>query len=197
MSFELMALPYAEDALEPHISANTMSFHYGKHHKGYVDKMNDAINGTDMDGMSLEEVIAKAKKDGNQGLFNSAAQTWNHDFFWKSMSPGSTAPSGDLAAAIDKAFGGVEEFGKAFKTCATGQFGSGWAWLVADGDGLAVMGTANADLPLVQDKTALLTCDVWEHAYYLDYQNKRDAFVDVFLNNLINWDFAQENWENR
>lgn len=191
--YELPSLPYAADALAPHISEQTISFHYGKHHQGYVDKLNAAVADSDLKDKSLEDIIHAAGKSADQGLFNNAAQIWNHNFFWNSMSPEATAPSDALSAALDDAFGGITGFNDAFKAVATGQFGSGWAWLVAGKDGLEVKSTSDADLPLAQGERALLCCDVWEHAYYLDYQNARPAFVDVFLDKLINWDFASEN----
>jgi len=195
MSIELPDLPYAADALEPHISARTFEFHHGKHHKAYVDKLNAAIGGTRYETQSLEEIIAASNEASDAGVFNNAAQTWNHTFLWHSMSPnGGGAPSGALADAINKKFGDFDSFKSAFKNAAMGQFGSGWAWLVRTGDGVDIVTTGNADTPLVHGTTPLLTLDVWEHAYYLDYQNKRDAYVDVFLDELANWDFAAENF---
>jgi len=195
MSIELPDLPYAADALEPHISARTFEFHHGKHHKAYVDKLNAAIGGTAYEGKSLEEIIAAASEASDAGVFNNAAQTWNHTFLWHSMSPnGGGAPGGELGDAINKKFGDFDAFKTAFKAAAMGQFGSGWAWLVKTGDGVDIVTTGNADTPLVGGPKPLLTLDVWEHAYYLDYQNKRDAYVDVFLDELANWDFAAENF---
>ena len=195
MSIELPDLPYAADALEPHISARTFEFHHGKNHKAYVDKLNAAIGGTRYETQSLEEIIAASNEASDAGVFNNAAQTWNHTFLWHSMSPnGGGAPSGALADAINKKFGDFDSFKSAFKNAAMGQFGSGWAWLVRTGDGVDIVTTGNADTPLVHGTTPLLTLDVWEHAYYLDYQNKRDAYVDVFLDELANWDFAAENF---
>ncbi|MCP5365957.1 MAG: superoxide dismutase [Hyphomicrobiales bacterium] len=196
MAFELPALPYAKDALEPHVSANTLDFHYGKHHNTYVVNLNNLLG--DAAGSSqadLEQVIRDSAGDpGKAGVFNNAAQVWNHTFFWHSMSPsGGGAPSGDLAAKIDAAFGSLDGFKEQFKTAAVTQFGSGWAWLVSDGGALKVVKTANAETPLTQGVTPLLTCDVWEHAYYLDYQNRRPDFVQAFLDNLVNWDFAAAN----
>ena len=191
--YELPPLPYAADALAPHISEKTISFHYGKHHQGYVDKLNAAIGDGDLKGKSLEDIVLAAKERSDKGLFNNAAQIWNHNFFWNSMSPAATSPSGALANAIDDAFGGVEGFNEKFTAVATGHFGSGWAWLVAGKNGLEIKSTSDADLPLAHGERALLCCDVWEHAYYLDYQNARPAFVGVFLKELINWDFAAEN----
>jgi len=195
MSIEFPDLPYDADALEPHISARTFEFHHGKHHKAYVDKLNAAIAGTAYESQSLEEIIATAHKASDTGVFNNAAQAWNHTFLWHSMSPnGGGAPTGELADAINARFGDFDAFKAAFKAAAMGQFGSGWAWLVRTADGVDIVTTGNADTPLVRDSKALLTLDVWEHAYYLDYQNKRDAYVDVFLNDLVNWEFAAQNF---
>ena len=195
MSIDFPALPYATNALEPHVSARTLEHHHGKHHKGYVDKLNNAIAGTAHEGQSLEAIITAAHAASDTGVFNNAAQSWNHTFLWSSMSPtGGGDPSGPLADAIVDRFGSVQRFRDEFKAAALAQFGSGWAWLVRTDAGLDIVSTGNADTPLVHGVTPLLTLDVWEHAYYLDYQNKRDAYVDVFLSNLINWDFAAENY---
>lgn len=199
MAFELPALPYAKDALEPHMSANTFSFHHEKHHNTYVVNLNGLVEGTDLEGKSLEEIVsATAGNPDKAGVFNNAAQVWNHTFFWNSMKPsGGGAPSGDLAAKIDADFGSFDAFKDAFKAAGATQFGSGWAWLVVgDGGKLEVVKTPNAETPLTQGKTPLLTCDVWEHAYYLDYQNRRPDFLAAFLDNLANWDFAAENLAN-
>lgn len=199
MAFELPALPYAKDALEPHMSANTFSFHHEKHHNTYVVNLNGLVEGTDLAGKSLEEIVsATAGKADKAGIFNNAAQVWNHTFFWHSMKPsGGGAPTGDLAAKIDADFGSFDAFKDAFKAAGATQFGSGWAWLVVgDGGKLEVVKTPNAETPLTQGKTPLLTCDVWEHAYYLDYQNRRPDFLASFLDNLANWDFAAENLAN-
>lgn len=195
MAFELPSLPYAQDALEPHYSSKTLSFHHGKHHKAYVDNLNKAIDGTDMEGKSLEEIIkASAKDQSKTGIFNNSAQVWNHTFFWNCMAPGGGGkPSGDVAKRIDDAFGGYDKFAEEFKAAATGRFGSGWAWLVEDGGSLKVTNTLNADTPMVHGQKALLTIDVWEHAYYLDYQNRRPDYVDAFLQHLVNWDFVAKN----
>jgi Fe-Mn family superoxide dismutase len=197
MAFELPSLPYAQDALEPHMSAQTFSFHHGKHHKAYVDKTNELIAGSDLENKSLEEVIAAAAADSSKGgLFNQSAQVWNHSFFWNSMAPGGGGqPRGPIADKIGESFGNYENFANEFKTQAVGRFGSGWAWLVAEAGGkLKVVTTPNADTPLVTaGQTPLLTCDVWEHAYYLDYQNARPKFLEAYLENLVNWDFANEN----
>ena len=196
MSIEFPDLPYALDALEPHVSAETLEFHHGKHHRSYVDKLNAAIEGTVYDGQPLETIIAGAKESGDTGIFNNAAQAWNHTFLWHSMSPnGGGEPAGALADAINARFGDLASFKAAFKKAALGQFGSGWVWLVRTADGVGIVTTGNADTPLVDDVTPLLTLDVWEHAYYLDYQNKRDAYIDAYLSELISWDFAEENYE--
>ena len=192
MAIELPPLPYADDALAPHISERTISFHYGKHHASYVKNLNDLIEGTDQADASLEDIVTSAEPGG---LFNNAAQVWNHTFYWNSMSPdGGGDPSGDLAAAIESSFGSVDQFKEQFKSDAVGNFGSGWTWLVRDGDGLAIVKTDDADTPLAHGQTALLTIDVWEHAYYLDYQNARPAYVDTFIEHLLNWDFAAKNF---
>ena len=196
MSIELPDLPYAIDALEPHVSANTLEFHHGKHHKAYVDKLNAAIAGTSYEGHALDAIIAAARDASDTGVFNNAAQAWNHTFLWHSMSPnGGGEPNGPLADAINAKFGDLDGFRAEFKKSALGQFGSGWTWLVQTGKGLDIVSTANADLPSGDDVKPLLTLDVWEHAYYLDYQNKRDAYVDTFLGNLVNWEFASQNYE--
>lgn len=195
MAHTLPDLPYAQDALAPHISAETLGFHHGKHHAAYVGKMNDAIAGTDDEALSLEDLIRKAAKDGNQGLFNNAAQTWNHTFYWNSMTPnGGGAPTGDLADRIDRDFGSLENFKKAFADAGATQFGSGWAWLVVKDGKLDVRKTLNAETPLTEDGVVpLLTMDVWEHAYYLDFQNRRPDYITTFLDKLVNWAFAAEN----
>ena len=195
MSINHPELPYAIDALEPHISARTLEFHHGKHHKAYVDKLAAAIKGTKYETQSLESIIESAHDAGDTGVFNNAAQAWNHTFLWHSMSPkGGGEPSGVLAEAVASKFGSLEGFRDAFKQAAMGQFGSGWAWLVRSNDGVDIVATANADTPLVHGTKALLTLDVWEHAYYLDFQNKRDAYIDTFLDSLVNWEFAAENY---
>ncbi|MDH4171579.1 MAG: superoxide dismutase [Acidimicrobiia bacterium] len=192
MAIELPALPYADNALDPHISDRTISFHYGKHHAAYVNNLNGLIEGTEHADASLEAIIAAA---GPGGLFNNAAQVWNHTFYWNSMSPdGGGDPSGDLAAAIDASFGGADSFKEQFAASAKGNFGSGWTWLVKEGDGLAIFNTDDADTPLKHGKTALLTIDVWEHAYYLDYQNARPAYVETFVEKLLNWEFVAQNF---
>jgi Fe-Mn family superoxide dismutase len=192
MAIELPPLPYADDALDPHISARTISFHYGKHHATYVANLNGLIEGTPDADKSLEQIIADA---GPGGLFNNAAQVWNHTFYWNSMTPsGGGDPSGDLAAAIDKSFGSASAFKEELVTKGKGNFGSGWTWLVKDGDGLAVINTDDADTPIKHGKVPLLTVDVWEHAYYLDYQNARPAYLETFVDKLLNWEFAASNF---
>ena len=195
MTFELPALPYAENALEPYYSAKTISFHHGKHHKAYVDNLNKLVAGTDLEGKSLEEIIlASAGNPQRAGIFNNAAQVWNHTFFWHSMKPGGGGkPQGEVASKLEQAFGSYEKFTEQFKATAVGRFGSGWAWLVAEGGALKIVSTANADTPMASRQTALLTVDVWEHAYYLDYQNRRPDFVQAFLDHLVNWDFVAAN----
>jgi superoxide dismutase, Fe-Mn family len=192
MAIELPPLPYADDALDPHISARTISFHYGKHHATYVTNLNGLIEGTEHADKSLEQIIADA---GPGGLFNNAAQVWNHTFYWNSMSPaGGGDPSGDLATAIDASFGSVSDFKQQLVDKGKANFGSGWTWLIKDGDGLAIVNTDDADTPLKHGQTALLTVDVWEHAYYLDYQNARPAYLETFVDKLLNWEFAAANY---
>ncbi len=195
MAFELPPLPYAQDALAPHISAQTMSFHYGKHHQTYVTNLNNLLKDSPLAGKSLEDIIMAVKGDAAKiGIFNNAAQVWNHTFFWNSMKPkGGGAPTGKIADMIKADFGSVDTFKTEFKTAATTQFGSGWAWLIVEGGKLKITKTGNADLPMAHGQKAVLTCDVWEHAYYLDYQNRRPDFVDAFLTHLVNWDFANKN----
>lgn len=191
--FHLPELPFADSALEPHMSSKTFSFHHKKHHNAYVVNLNKLIENSDLNKKSLEEIIQITHNDASKaGIFNNAAQVWNHSFFWHSMkADGGGKPNGELLKQINHDFGNFENFLTEFKTAATSQFGSGWAWLVINEyNKLEIMKTSNADLPMVHKKTALLTIDVWEHAYYLDYQNLRPNFVDVFLNHLVNWDFA-------
>ncbi|HEV7760226.1 MAG TPA: superoxide dismutase [Acidimicrobiales bacterium] len=192
MAFELPALPYAPDALAPHISEQTIGFHYGKHHQTYVTNLNGLVKDTELDGKSLEEVILAAEPGG---VFNNAAQVWNHTFYWHSMTPGGGGePDGDLKTAIDTSFGSVDEFKQTFTDKAKTLFGSGWTWLaIGSGGTLEIVQTKDADLPLKHGQTALLTLDVWEHAYYLDYQNARPAYIETWLNNLVNWEFAAAN----
>jgi Fe-Mn family superoxide dismutase len=195
MAFELPELPYSQDALDPHISSKTLSFHHGKHHAAYVNKLNELIKGGDLEGKDLEEIIkANADDAGKAGIFNNAAQVWNHTFFWNSMSPkGGGAPSGVIADKLKASFGSVDKFKEEFKNAAVTQFGSGWAWLIQDGNDLKIVKTPNAVNPLSQGQTALFTVDVWEHAYYLDYQNRRPDFVQTVLDKLINWEFINQN----
>jgi superoxide dismutase, Fe-Mn family len=192
---EQPALPYAENALEPVISAKTIGFHYGKHHKAYVDNLNKLIAGTEFEGLPLEEIIKKtAGKTEHTGIFNNAAQAWNHTFFWNSLNPkGGGKPSGVLMKKIEESFGSFDGFLKELTEAAKTQFGSGWAWLVLDGNKLKVMKTPNAETPLTMGVKPMLTIDVWEHAYYLDYQNKRPDYVTTVLDKLINWEFAANN----
>jgi Fe-Mn family superoxide dismutase len=186
----LPELPYAKDALEPHISAETLEYHYGKHHATYVDKLNGLVPGTEFESASLEDIIKKA----SGGIFNNGAQVWNHTFYWNCLSPnGGGAPSGDLAKAIDDTFGGIDAFKEAFTNSAVNNFGSGWTWLVKDASGkLEIVNTSNAANPMTEGKTPILTCDVWEHAYYIDYRNARPKYMEAFWN-LVNWDFAASN----
>jgi len=189
-------LPYAEDALEPYISKNTLFFHYHKHHLGYAQKLDELAKANNLTGLSLEEIIKKTY--GNLsliGVFNAAAQTWNHSFYWASMKKnGGGLPTGAIKDLIDKTFGNFEVFKKQFVEAGANLFGSGWVWLIQDKDKtLKIVVTGNADLPLVPDQTPLLVCDIWEHAYYLDYQNRRKDYVEVFLDHLVNWDFANQN----
>ncbi|MGB3205901.1 MAG: superoxide dismutase [Crinalium sp.] len=195
MAFEQPPLPYDFKALEPHMSAKTFEFHYGKHHAAYVTNLNKLVQDTEMADKSLEEVIKASFGDSSKtGIFNNAAQVWNHTFFWNCMKPnGGGQPTGELADKINTAFGSFDKFKEEFKNAAVTQFGSGWAWLVKDGDTLKITKTPNAENPLAHGQTALLTVDVWEHAYYLDYQNRRPDFVQTVLDNLINWDFVNQN----
>ena len=191
MAFELPALPYADDALEPHISAETISFHYGKHHQTYVTNLNKFVPGTEFEGQSLEQIIMKAEG----GIFNNAAQIWNHTFYWNGLTPnGKNAVSGALAAAIDATFGSFDEFKAKFATSAATNFGAGWTWLVKNADGsIEIVNTSNAGCPLTAGQTPLLTCDVWEHAYYIDFRNARPKYVETFWK-LVNWDFVEANF---
>jgi Fe-Mn family superoxide dismutase len=191
----LPALPWAENALEPVISAKTISFHYGKHHKTYVENANKLIVGTELADLPLDQIVrATAGKTDRVGIFNNAAQAWNHDFYWKSLKPkGGGEPASALKAKMDAAFGGVDACKKEFANAAVQQFGSGWAWLVLDGDKLKIVKTGNAETPIAQGMKPLLTIDVWEHAYYLDYQNKRVDYVNALIDKLANWEFAAQN----
>ena len=191
MAFELPPLPYAKDALAPHMSEQTLNFHHGKHHQTYVTNLNGLIEGTENEGRSLEDIILAAEPGG---LFNNAAQVWNHTFFWSSMSPdGGGEPDGEVRTALEQAFGSVDTFLQTFTDKAKTLFGSGWTWLAKGDNGLEILQTKDADLPLKHGRTAILTLDVWEHAYYLDYQNARPAYIETWLTNLVNWEFAAAN----
>jgi Fe-Mn family superoxide dismutase len=191
----LPALPYAQNALAPVISENTLSFHYGKHHQAYVNNTNKLIAGTDLEKASLEEIIRKtAGRQDKSAIFNNAAQVFNHNFYWNSIKPGGGGePKGRMAEKIDESFGGYQKFAEAFSSAAASQFGSGWAWLVEENGKLQVIKTANAETPIVTSAKPLITIDVWEHAYYLDYQNRRADYIKAFLEKLLNWDFAEKN----
>jgi Fe-Mn family superoxide dismutase len=191
MAFELPPLPYPKDALAPHMSEQTLNFHYGKHHQTYVTNLNGLVEGTENEGKSLEDIILAAEPGG---LFNNSAQVWNHTFFWSCMSPGGGGePDGEVKTALEQAFGCVDTFKQTFTDKAKTLFGSGWTWLAKGDDGLEILQTKDADLPLKHGKTAILTLDVWEHAYYLDYQNARPAYIGTWLDHLVNWEFAAEN----
>jgi len=195
MSITLPALPFDAQALEPHISANTLSFHHGKHHAAYVTNLNKLIEGTDLAGKSLEEIITSVAGDAQKaGIFNNAAQVWNHSFYWNCIKPGGGgAPTGAIASKITEDFGSYEAFVEAFKAAGATQFGSGWAWLILENGHLKITKTANADTPLAHGQQALLTVDVWEHAYYLDFQNRRPDYLSAYVDHLINWDFVNSN----
>ena len=192
MEHKLPELPYALDALEPHLSKETLEYHYGKHHQTYITNLNNLIKGTEFENAPLEEIVKKS----SGGLFNNAAQTWNHTFYWLGFTPkGQGKPAGALAAAIDAKWGSFEKFQEAFNTVAAGTFGSGWAWLASDASGkLEIMALGNADTPMKHGKKAILTIDVWEHAYYIDYRNERPRFVQGFWN-VANWDFAASQYK--
>ena len=194
MAFELPPLPYAHDALQPHISKETLEYHHDKHHNTYVVNLNNLVPGTEFEGKTLEEIV----KSSSGGIFNNAAQVWNHTFYWNCLTAnGGGEPTGDLKAKIEEAFGSYAKFREEFKNAAVSQFGSGWAWLVADSVGgqLSITKTANADTPLAHNQVAVLTCDVWEHAYYIDYRNRRPDYVDTFLDKLVNWDYANAKYK--
>jgi Fe-Mn family superoxide dismutase len=195
MPFELPTLPYGKNALAPHISENTINYHYGKHHQAYVTNLNNLISGTDLADKSLEEIIKISANDKTKaGIFNNSAQVWNHTFYWHSMKPnGGGKPSGEVLKKIESDFGSYENFVTEFKNAGATQFGSGWAWLVLDSGKLKVVKTGNAETPLTTSAKPLMTMDVWEHAYYLDFQNARPTYIDTFLNHLVNWDFVNEN----
>ena len=192
MAHTLPALPFAQDALAPHISAETFEYHYGKHHQAYVTNLNNLIKGTEFENMALEDIIKKS----SGGVYNNAAQIWNHTFFWSSLKPnGGGAPTGKLADAINAKWGSFDAFKEAFTKSAVGNFGSSWTWLVKKADGTVdIVNTGAAGTPLTTGDTALLTIDLWEHAYYIDYRNARPKFVETFLNHLANWDFAAKNF---
>ncbi len=194
MAFELIDLPYDNEALAPAISAETLSFHHGKHHQAYVSKMNAAIDGTELDGKSLEDLIAAVRGE-NQGLFNNAAQTWNHAFYWLSLSGNPTAPSGDLAAKIDEAFGSFDELIAQLEARGAGHFASGWVWLAEKDGKLSIEETHDGDTLADSGFNPLLTIDVWEHAYYIDHRNARPSYLSAVTADLLNWDFAAENLE--
>lgn len=192
MEHKLPDLPYEKNALEPHVSAETLEFHHGKHHATYVTKLNGLIPGTEFENLSLEDIIKKAPAGG---IFNNAAQVWNHTFYWNCMGPNAGgAPSGALAEAIDKAFGSFDAFKEKFAEMGANNFGSGWTWLVKNADGsVEIVNTSNAANPMTDGKTPLLTCDVWEHAYYIDYRNARPKYIEAFWN-VVNWDFVAQNF---
>jgi Fe-Mn family superoxide dismutase len=190
MAYELPPLPYAQDALEPVLSKETLEYHYGKHHQTYVTNLNNLVKGTDFEGAALEDIILKS----SGGLFNNAAQVWNHTFYWNCLCPGGAAPSGELADAINRAFGSMEEFQKQFSASATGNFGSGWTWLVKNNAGdLEIVNTSNAANPMTEGKTPLLTIDVWEHAYYIDYRNARPKYLESIWG-IVNWASVSANF---
>ncbi|MEM7767749.1 MAG: superoxide dismutase [Pseudomonadota bacterium] len=196
MAFDLPTLPYARTDLQPHISENTLDFHYGKHHQAYVTNLNNMIEGTELSGKSLEDIIAAVDGDASKaGIYNNAAQVWNHTFYWHSMKPnGGGAPTGPIAEMIDRDFGSYDAFKDEFAQAGATQFGSGWAWLVVKDGKLEVRKTLNAITPVTEaGVTPLITMDVWEHAYYLDFQNARPKYIETWLSELVNWDFANEN----
>ena len=192
MEHKLPELPYALDALEPHLSKETLEYHYGKHHQTYITNLNNQIKGTEFEALSLEEIVKKS----TGGVFNNAAQVFNHTFFWQGLKPqGGGMPEGALLEAINAIWGSYDAFRKAFTASAAGNFGSGWTWLVKNADGtLAIVNTSNAGTPLTGDQKPLLALDVWEHAYYVDYRNARPKFIDAFFDSLVNWEFAQQNF---
>ena len=193
-TLEQPKLPYADDALAPVISAETISFHYGKHHAGYFTKVREMVTGTPLEGKPLEVVVLAAHKEGAKALFNNAAQAWNHNFYWVSLTPTKQTPSAKLKAAIERDFGSMEKLNAELEKVTVGQFGSGWGWLVSDKGTLKVVSTSNAGVPLTDGLTPLLTIDVWEHAYYLDHQNKRPDYVKALVADHLAWDFASENY---
>lgn len=192
MAFELPPLPYAYDALEPFMGRETLELHHDKHHQTYVTNLNNAVSGTPNEGKSLEEVMVSGFKAGSAPLINNGGQHWNHNLFWRTMKKGAAAPAGELAKHIDNAFGSLDKLKEEFKQAAVTQFGSGWAWLVVDGGKLAVMKTPNGENPLMHGKAAILGIDVWEHAYYLDYRNRRPDYVQGWLDNLVDWEAVEK-----
>jgi Fe-Mn family superoxide dismutase len=198
MAVELPALPYATDALAPHMSAETFEFHHGKHHKAYVDKTNGLVAGTDLENASLSAVIKAAKEKGDKGLFNNSAQIWNHSFFWQCLTPNPQKPTGKLAQLIEEGFGTTEALVEKLIAESTNHFASGWGWLVLDGDKLGIGSLHDADTPLVHEgMVPLLTIDVWEHAYYIDYRNARPKYLEAVTANLINWEFVAQNLDGK
>jgi superoxide dismutase, Fe-Mn family len=193
LHFELPPLPYAEDALEPVISAETLKLHHGKHHKKYVDKMNELLAKSEIHGSTLEDVVRSSQGK----LFNNAAQAWNHDFYWHSLTPKAAPPSAAMRQRLERDFGTYEKFADQFAAAANGQFGSGWAWLVEKDARLQVLATANADTPMAHGVRCLLTLDVWEHAYYVDYRNQRERYVQAVIGQRLNWAFAEKNLKSR
>lgn len=197
MTIQLPDLPYAKSALEPYITSNTLDYHHGKHHQAYVTNLNKLIDNTDYATLSLDDIIVKSGKEEKSSIFNNAAQVWNHTFYWHCMkTQGGGQPTGAIAQHINDSFGSYQTFYDQFCDAGLTQFGSGWAWLVLDNGQLKITKTGNADTPMVKGQKAILTCDVWEHAYYLDYQNKRADYIKVFLDHLVNWDFANKNLGN-
>lgn len=194
MTIMQSTLPYEQNALEPYISAETLSYHYDKHHRGYVDKLNKLIEGTPYAGLSLEDIVIKAREDAAIDILNNALQVWNHTFLWESMSPnGGSMPEGRIKQLVEENFGDLDTFRKRFTDAALSHFGSGWVWLVLDGPKLRILSTGNADSPVGTHMVPLMTLDVWEHAYYIDYRNERARYVDTFLDKLVNWKFAAAN----
>ena len=194
MAFQLQPLPFASHALDPHMSAETLAYHHGRHHKAYVDKVNGRIAAKRLAGLGLVEIIRRARADDDQELFNNAAQIWNHNFFWQCLAPGAARPSGELARRIDRDFGSTGKMLAKLKEEATGHFASGWAWLVLDGDALRITSLHDADTPVAHEgMKPLLTLDIWEHAYYVDYRHARPDYADAVLDNIVNWDFVALN----
>ena len=190
-------LPFDKSALEPHMSSNTLSYHYDRHHKGYAKKLEKLVKETDYEELSLEDMIVKARKEAQIDILNNAAQVWNHNFFWKSLAPNGGKPDGPIKNLIEARFRDLDDFKDEFRSAAIGLFGSGWVWLVLDQGEISIITSSNADSPVGTDLVPLLTLDVWEHAYYLDYQNERAGFVDAFLDKLVNWDFATANLKSK